>query len=214
MVIQYPHRGKLFIPGSTVKGLDGKWPGSSLELQFETRCRAEPASSNQFIIGQGGERISFKCIVYIPLPKIVVSSADVPSAAGSQKVYAGDTVIYSVPLDMVGENEVTLSDLAGVTNFSLKVDGRPLILDTEYEKITSGFRLIGSGGSLISGQRFEITKLYVFNISQTGSSGVMVSGDFDMKPGSLFEVWDGETLKVAEKIKQFSKGQLNARVWL
>jgi hypothetical protein len=36
----------------------------------------------------------------------------------------------------------------------------------------------------------------------------------EIKPGMLFEVWDGELLKVREPVKQFSKGQLNARVWL
>lgn len=35
-----------------------------------------------------------------------------------------------------------------------------------------------------------------------------------LKPGMLFEVWEGERLIVKEPIKQFSKGQLNARVWL
>jgi hypothetical protein len=33
-------------------------------------------------------------------------------------------------------------------------------------------------------------------------------------PGMLFEVWEGERLIVKEPVKQFSKGQLNARVWL
>jgi hypothetical protein len=36
----------------------------------------------------------------------------------------------------------------------------------------------------------------------------------EIKVGMLFEVWDGEKLIVKEDVKQFSKGQLNARVWL
>lgn len=36
----------------------------------------------------------------------------------------------------------------------------------------------------------------------------------DLKPGTLFEVRDGETVIVKETIKQYSRGQLNARVWL
>lgn len=36
----------------------------------------------------------------------------------------------------------------------------------------------------------------------------------DLKPGTLFEVWDGEKLIVREMVKQYSRGQLNARVWL
>lgn len=36
----------------------------------------------------------------------------------------------------------------------------------------------------------------------------------EIKPGTLFEVWDGERLIVKADVKQFSKGQLNARIWL
>lgn len=36
----------------------------------------------------------------------------------------------------------------------------------------------------------------------------------ELRPGMLFEVWDGNRLIVSEPIKQFSLGQLNARVWL
>ena len=36
----------------------------------------------------------------------------------------------------------------------------------------------------------------------------------EIKPGTLFEVWDGERKIVRTDVKQFSKGQLNARVWL
>ena len=36
----------------------------------------------------------------------------------------------------------------------------------------------------------------------------------DLGVGTLFEVWDGERLIVKEPIKQYSRGQLNARVWL
>lgn len=108
MVIQYPHIGKLFTTDASVKEGDGKWTAGSLEQRFETKCRAEPAGSSQFITGQGGEKVTFKSIVYMPVP----------------------------------------------------------------------------------------------------DSGL------EIKPGSFFEVWDGETLKVKETVKQFSKGQLNARIWL
>lgn len=36
----------------------------------------------------------------------------------------------------------------------------------------------------------------------------------DLEPGTLFEVRDGEKLIVRETVKQYSRGQLNARVWL
>lgn len=36
----------------------------------------------------------------------------------------------------------------------------------------------------------------------------------EIKPGTLFEVWDGERKIVRTDVKQFSKGQLNARIWL
>lgn len=35
-----------------------------------------------------------------------------------------------------------------------------------------------------------------------------------IKPGMLFEVWDSERLIVKGDVKQYSQGQLNARVWL
>ena len=106
MVIQYNHTGIINLPGSSVQGADGNWPEGVSEVQFETVCRAEPSKGNSYIIGQGGKRIEFSCIVYMPIP----------------------------------EQEI--------------------------------------------------------------------------KPGTLFEVWDGERQIVNTDVKQFSKGQLNARVWL
>ncbi len=38
--------------------------------------------------------------------------------------------------------------------------------------------------------------------------------DVELKPGMLFEVWEDDRLITKTDIKQFSKGQLNARIWL
>lgn len=212
MVLQYPNTGKVYLPGNSVRLPDGNWSESSLELQLETRCRVEPNKGNQYIIGQDGKQITFASIVYMPHPTVIADLID-PVSLVETIIYAGETKIYQVPADKVGLTAVDLDYLAG-QKFTLAVDGRPLKRDVEFEITATGFKLIGSGGLLIEGQRFEITKYYSFNIGFTGSNGVTASSSFEIKPGTLFEVWEGERLIVKESVKQFSKGQLNMRVWL
>lgn len=213
MILQYPNTGKVFVPPvNSVKGADGNWSNSSLAaLQFETRCRVEPNTGNQFIIGSDGNQLTFKSIVYMPLPNRVSSIIDPVTTQVSEIIYAGETILYIVPADKDGEFEVVLDSLLGQL-FTLVVDGRPLIKDTEFEIQASGFKMLIE--SLIPGQRFEITKYYLFRTGISGNNGVVTGSDFEIKPGSLFEVWDSERLIVKTEVKQFSKGQLNMRVWL
>lgn len=106
MVIQYPNIGKAYLPAASSQDGNGDWVRGAETLQFETSCRVEPASSNQFITQADGRQITFTSIVYMPAPAA------------------------------------------------------------------------------------------------------------DIKPGAFFEVWRGSVLIVREPVKQFSRGQLNARVWL
>lgn len=106
MVIQYPHTGKVYLPGDSQRDATGNWIASDVSLQLQTKCRAEPARGSQYVVGLNGQQITFWCIVYMPIP------------------------------------------------------------------------------------------------------------DDEVKPGMLFEVWDGENLIIKTDVKQFSRGQLNARVWL
>jgi hypothetical protein len=106
MVKQYPHTGRIILPASSTKDATGNWTEGAESLDFETNCRAEPNSGSQYVVGQDGKQITYRCVVYMPI-------------------------------------------LAA-----------------------------------------------------------------EIKPGTLFEVWDGERMIVRETVKQFSKGQLNSRVWL
>lgn len=211
MILQYPNTGKVYLPGASTKGSDGNWSESSLELQLESKCRVEPNKGNQYVIGQDGKQITFSSIVYMPLPTIVSSIIDPVVTSATNIIYAGETVLYIVPAEMDGETEVVLSTLLG-QKFTLVVDGRALVKDTEFEILASGFKMLTM--PLIEGQRFEITKYYLFRTGISGGSGVVSSSGFEIKPGTLFEVWEGERLIVKEPVKQFSKGQLNMRVWL
>lgn len=106
MVLQYPHKAKVFASGASAKDENGNWQTAEAELIFESDCRLEPAKANQYIVGLDGKQITLSAIVYMPRS--------------------------ATPI----------------------------------------------------------------------------------KPGVFFEVWDEEVLLTRETVKQFSKGQLNARVWL
>ncbi|MBO9660061.1 MAG: hypothetical protein J7527_14670 [Chitinophagaceae bacterium] len=211
MVIQYPHTAKVFEATDSAL-VNGNWTESSLQLTYESRSRIEAASSNQYVTGQNGERITFHSVVYLPLPKIITTGPTPPSSEPETIIYQGEMVLWKVPAELDGEEEVNIPALSGQL-FNLRMDSRPLEEETEFENTGSGFRLIGTSGKLITGQRYEATKYYVFQ-KKYGNSGISVGSDFLIKPGSLFEVWVGNVLKVRDTVKQFSLGQLNMRVWL
>lgn len=66
-VIQYPHIGKAYLPGDSVK-VGTVWTESGSSLDLETRCRVEPRGESQYITGIDGKHITFSSIVYMPIP--------------------------------------------------------------------------------------------------------------------------------------------------
>lgn len=192
--------------------VNGNWQQSSLELKYESRCRVEASRGNQYVTTMNGEKITFHSVVYLPLPVIKTSGPLPVSTDPDTIIYQGETILWKVPAEMNNEEEVNLTGLAGQL-FTLKMDSRPLEKDVEFTNTGTGFRLIGTSGKFITGQRYEATKYYVFQ-KNTGNSGITIGSDFLIKPGSLFEVWVGNVLKVRDTVKQFSLGQLNMRVWL
>lgn len=206
MVVQYPMWAKVIVPGESVKDGPNYTEGTPVTI-FESRCRPEPARNNSYIVGVDGKQVLFSSIVYLPVPrKIIIPSEDVEPG---QTIYGGETISYTV--EETGGDTATVPGVNG-RNFYLRMDGRILNSD-EYDILPSGFKLKGTAGTLISGQRFELSTYYTFTTLLNNNS-IGIGSSFEIKPGSLFEVWEGERLVVRTTVKQFSKGQLNMRVWV
>lgn len=208
MVIQYPHIGKVYMPAAGVI-TNGNLSAGSSSLEYETMCRYEPNIKSQFIIGQDGEKIGYRCIVYMPLPKLLSSSI---TGDTSTSIYAGERILYDVPADLEGTDTALVPEING-RNYWLAVDGKNLKKDVDYEEVSGGFKLLSTIAPLRYQQRFEIQIYY--SVTTTFINGVVASNiDYPIKPGSFFEVWKADRLIVRSKVLQFYDGQLNMRVWL
>ena len=213
MVIQYLNTCKILKYADSILGSDGNYTQGESEVIFETKCRIEPNSGNQFIVGADGERITFRSIVYMPLPVEVTSSFSPTHINDDIVVYAGPTLLHVVTEEENGTTTVNMPELAGL-KFNLRMDFAPLIPGEEFESIPAGgFRIKGGAGVLIEGQRFEASVYYEVN-KKWASDISVVGGNFFIKPGSNVSVWLGSNLIVEETVKQFSKGQMNMRIWL
>ncbi len=67
MVKQYPHRAVFSIVDNSTQDGNGNWTPGLISTE-EHSCRAEPSSGNGFITGQGGSKINYDWILYMPLP--------------------------------------------------------------------------------------------------------------------------------------------------
>lgn len=192
--------------------INGNWSAGNSSLEFQTMCRYEPKGvsvGNQFIVGQDGEKIIYACIVYMPLPNLISSTitGDIRTS-----IFSGERLIYDVPTELDGLFDAIVPETVG-KNYYLSVNGNVLKEAVDFEKTDSGFRLIGPGGNLHYKQRFEVQ--FYYTVTSTFLNDVATTGiDYPIKPGSLFEVWEGTRLITKSKVLQFYRGQLNMRVWL
>ena len=211
MIIQYPHIAQIYGGADTYQDNTGNWVPSSLSIQFETKCRVEPAKNNQYTVGADGNRIYFSSVIYMPLPRKVVSNPSPTPTPGTEIIYQGESIPYKVPNEANGLNQAIIPGLNG-RKFNLKLEGRLMEPDVEYVAGPNGFTLMDS--TLVPGQRFELAVYYVFTVKDSNNLGVSVGSDFTILPGTLFEVWNGNIRLVRDTVKQFSAGQLNMRIWV
>lgn len=212
MIIQYPHTLQVTKPADSSL-INGNWSTGESTIVYESRCRIEPNASSQFIKGLDGSQIVFKGIIYMPLP-VQADSTYIPVANTQDKViYAGETVVHVVTPEESGGDTVLMPELAG-KKFTLRLDILPLVAD-EYEVLDAGgFKVKGIVAPLETGQRFELSVYYEVDVVTPGGNGLGIGGDFFIKPGSPISVWWGNNKMMEDTVKQFSKGQLNARIWV
>lgn len=83
-------------------------------------------------------------------------------------VLTGDTAIHDVTAGEAGGDDVSLPEYAGMS-FFLRLEGRPLKLNTEYEILSAGgFRILLAGYQLAEGQRFDLD---FYDLQVTPGSG-------------------------------------------
>lgn len=90
-VIQYPHILTVTIPEDAQQDGNGNWVNNSDPFVYQTTCRAEPTTGNKFITGSDGQQLTFRSIIYMPLPvQIIPDGALVEVYDGNRRIIRDD----------------------------------------------------------------------------------------------------------------------------
>lgn len=196
-MVMYPHTMIITsLNTDAVQDENGNWTQQDSETTLLLPCRAEP-NGNRYIVNTDGSKYVFAFGVYMPgsTPEIPegsnVTIKDISQQAAGYSPLNKEPIEIVVTPEMAGSSTIAVLALKG-KKYLLSKRGFDWYRRSEYSYLSDG------GFTLENGYQPEEGE--VFFAFETGND----------VPDNI----DSAKLVATGTVKQFSKGQLNCRLWL